>query len=149
MRERKATSNHSAARIGDACGYIRRQSLQYCHTNMTPMLLLRGCREIRNPSKASRLGVLPQVADAMDAAVRGMLMRMFTAAHQSQVSPPGLDHEASQAARVRKLMHRCDQLGVCSPILAGARACRNVQRLPACRPLVTGKLRQASRVTRR
>ncbi len=27
---------------------------------------------------------------------------MFTAAHQSQVSPPGLDHEAPQAVRVQK-----------------------------------------------
>ena len=31
-------------------------------------------------------------------------------AHQSQVSPPGLNHEASQAARVQKLKH---QSGVC------------------------------------
>ena len=31
---------------------------------------------------------------------------MFTAAHQSQMSPPGLNHEASQAARVQKLKHQ-------------------------------------------
>ena len=31
-------------------------------------------------------------------------------AHQSQMSPPGLNHEASQAAKVQKLKH---QSGVC------------------------------------
>ena len=54
--------------------------------------------------------------------------------HQSQMSPPGLNHEDSLAARVQKLKHQSGETDRClltnPPKL---RACREAQRPPACK----------------